>query len=146
MKRSVLGTYALFPAVILYGILIGGIAYSHIAFLPAYLSDLPNSAILVTGKYGVNEAPFWLSIHPLLILSLVGALVLNRQQRSRRIPIIATFGIYAAVLIVTWTYFLPELLSFAASAESTLPADEWRARGHRWQNLSLIRGAFCLLG
>ena len=146
MKRTQLAAYALFPAVIFYGILIGAITYSHIAFLPAYLSDLPNSAVVVTGKYGVNEAPFWISIHPLLILSLLTALVLNWQNRAKRKLIALTFGIYFAVLVVIWIYFVPELLSFATSPESTLPAAEWRARGHRWQTLSLIRGAVCFIG
>ena len=146
MKRTRLATYALFPAVIFYGILIGAIAYSHIAFLPAYLSDLPNSAVVVTGKYGVNEAPFWISIHPLLILSLVAALAANWSDKPRRISIAVTCGIYAAVLAVTWIYFVPQLLAFATSPESTLPAAEWRARGHRWLYLSLIRGAFCIAG
>ncbi len=146
MKNTKLATYALFPAVIFYGILIGGIVYSHIAFLPAYLQDLPNSAVVVSGKYGINEAPFWLTVHPLLILSLITALALNRKFKARRNLIAMTFGIYAAVLIVTNIYFVPELLSFAKSAESTLPAAEWRARGHQWQTLSLIRGVFCLIG
>jgi hypothetical protein len=146
MKRAILGTYSLFPAVIFYGILIGAIVYSHITFIPAYLSDLPNSAIVVTGKYGINEAPFWTTIHPLLILSLITALALNWNLPARRNLIAVTFVIYIAVLIITALYFVPELLSFAKSAESTLPAGEWRARGHRWQTLSLIRGAFCFLG
>lgn len=146
MKRTELATYTLFPAVIFYGILIGAIVYSHIAFLPAYLSDLPNSAVVVTGKYGVNEAPFWMSIHPLLILSLVFALASNWKFKARRKLIAATFIIYAAILVVTWIYFVPELLSFAASPESTLPAAEWRARGHRWQTLSLVRGGVCFIG
>jgi uncharacterized membrane protein len=143
MKKSELGTLSLFPAVILFGILIGAIVYSHIAFLPAYLSDLPNSAVVVTGRYGINEAPFWMTIHPLLILSLSAALFLNRNFTLRRWLIAITFVIYIGVLIVTAVYFVPELLSFATSPESPLPAAEWRARGHRWQYLSLIRGAFC---
>lgn len=146
MKKTELATYALFPAVIFYGILIGGIAYSHIAFLPAYLQDLPHSAVVVTGKYGVNEAPFWISLHPILILSLIAALAANWKFKARRKLIGVTFGIYAAILIITNIYFVPELLAFAKSPESTLPAAEWRARGHRWQTLSLIRGAVCLLG
>lgn len=146
MKKSVFGTYALFPAVIVYGILVGAIVYSHITFIPAYLADLPNSAIVATGKYGINEAPFWISIHPILILSMLVALFSNWKLKPRRNLIGITFTIYAAVLIVTWIYFVPELMAFAQSAESSLPAAEWRARGHRWQTLSLIRGAFVFAG
>jgi hypothetical protein len=146
MKRTNLGTYAFFPAIIFWGILLGGIAYSHVAFIPAYLSDLPNSAIVVTGKYGINEAPFWMTIHPLLILSLIVALAVNWKFKARRRLIAVSFGVYISVLIVTSVYFVPELLSFAKSQSSDLPASEWLARGHRWQNLSMIRGAICFIG
>ena len=146
MTKSNIGTYSLFPAVILWGMLLGAIAYSHTAFLPVYLSDLPNSAVVVTGKYGINEAPFWTTIHPLLILSLIAALALNWKFKTRRKLIVLCFGIYISILIVTAVYFVPELMAFAKSHESNLPASEWLARGHRWQNLSLIRGAFCFFG
>lgn len=146
MKKSVLGTYALFPAVIFYGILIGAIVYAHIAFFPAYLQDLPNSAVVVSGKYGINEAPFWMSIHPLLVLSLLIALVANWKTKTRRNLIAVTFVIYATVLVITTIYFVPELMAFAKSAESGLPAAEWRTRGHRWNTYSIIRGAFVFAG
>jgi hypothetical protein len=146
MTRLGLGTYSLFPAIIFWGILIGAIVYSHIAFFPAYLSDLPNSAVVVTGKYGINETPFWITIHPLLILSLIIALVLNWKFKWRRKLIALSFGIYVSVLIVSALFFVPELMAFAKSSESSLPASEWFARGHRWQNLSMIRGAVCFMG
>ena len=146
MKNSKFAVYTLFPPILLWGILLGGIVYSHTVFLPVYLSDLPNSAAVVNGKYALNEAPFWTTLHPLLILSLLFALVSNWKYATRRNLIAASFAIYISVLIVTAVYFLPELLSFAKSPESNLPASEWFARGHRWQNLSLIRGAVCVLG
>jgi hypothetical protein len=146
MTKLSLGTYSLFPSIIFWGVLIGGITYSHTAFLPVYLSDLPNSAVVVTGKYAINEAPFWMTIHPLLILSLIAALALNWKFNARRKLIGLSFGIYISVLIATAIYFVPELMAFAKSPESNLPASEWFARGHRWQNLSLIRGACCFIG
>jgi uncharacterized membrane protein len=145
MTNSNLRTYSLFPAIIIWGILLGGIVYSHVVFLPVYLSDLPYSAVVGTGKYGINEAPFWTTVHPLLILSLITTLVMNWKFKARRRLIGLTFGIYISVLIVTAVYFVPELMAFAKSPESNLPASEWRARGHRWLYLSLIRGAFCFL-
>ena len=146
MTSSSLKTYSLFPAIFIWGILLGGILYSHITFLPVYLSDLPNSAVVVNGKYGLNEAPFWMTIHPLLILSLITALMLNWKFKARRKLIAFSFGIYISVLIVSAIYFVPELMAFAKSPESNMPAAEWLARGHRWQNLSQIRGAFCFFG
>ena len=145
MTRLDFGTYLLFPAIIIWGILLGGIVYSHIAFFPVYLSDLPNSAVVVNGKYALNEAPFWMIVHPLLILSLIIALALNWKFKARRKLIALSFGIYIVALIVSAVYFVPELMAFAQSPESGLSPAEWLARGTRWQRLSWIRGAVCFI-
>jgi hypothetical protein len=142
---SKLGTYSLFLTIILWGTLLGGIFYSHIVYFPVYLSALPDSAVVVTGPYGLNEARFWLTIHPLLILSLVVTLILNWKSKSRRKLILITCVVYLLVLAVTQIYFLPELRAFEASAQSNVPPGEWLARGLRWQRLSWIRGAVCYL-
>jgi hypothetical protein len=128
-------------SVILWGTLLGGIAYSHLIFFPVYLSALPDSAVVVTGTYGLREAKFWMLIHPLLILSLVAALALNWRSRARRYLILVSFVVYVAVIVVSATYFIPELIAFEGSAGSGVAASEWLARAQRWQRLSWIRGA-----
>lgn len=135
-----LGTFALMVAIIFWGTLLGGVAYSHIVYFPVYLSDLPASAVLVNGPYGLNEAIFWLIIHPLLIISLVAALVLNWTSKTRRRLIAISFVVYVVVLLVSQFYFIPELALFKHSADSTITAAEWVARGRRWQRLSWLRG------
>jgi hypothetical protein len=134
------GTFALMVAIIFWGTLLGGIAYSHLVYFPVYLSDLPASAVLVNGPYGLNETRFWVIIHPLLIVSLVAALVLNWNSTWRRKLISVSFIVYVVVLLVSQFYFIPELVLFKHSPESTLPAAEWLARGRRWQRLSWLRG------
>ena len=137
------GTYSLFLAIILWGTLLGGIAYSHLVYFPVYLSALPDSAVVVNGTYGLNEVPFWMIIHPLLILSLVVALVLNWKSRPRRKLILISFAVYIVVIVISQIYFIPELVAFQRSPESSLSPAEWLARGQRWQRLSWIRGAVC---
>lgn len=146
MTRLGLATYSLFLAIIIWGTLLGGIVYSHIVFFPVYLSDLPNSAVIVNGTYGLNEARFWMTVHPVLILSLIVALALNWKFKARRRLIALSFGIYIVVLIVSSLYFIPELIAFAQSPKSNVSASEWLARGNRWQYLSWIRGAVCFMG
>jgi hypothetical protein len=146
LATSRLGTYSLFLAVILWGTLLGGITYSHLVYFPVYLSALPDSAVVVNGPYGLHEAIFWLTIHPLLILSLIVALTLNWKSRSRRKLILVSFAIYIVVIVVTQFYFLPELIAFERSPESNLSPAEWLARGQRWQRLSWIRGAIMYAG
>ena len=145
MATRNLGTFVLMVAIILWGTLLGGVAYSHLVYFPQYLSDLPASAVVVNGPYGLNEAIFWLIIHPLLIISLVAALVVNWNSRSRRKLIAISFAVYMIVLLVTQFYFLPELVLFKHSPESTVPAAEWLARGRRWQRFSWLRGAILYL-
>jgi len=132
-------------AIIFWGTLLGGITYSHLVYFPVYLSALPESAVLVNGPYSLNDAIFWGLIHPLLIVSLVAALVANWKTRSRRNLIALSFVVYVVILLVSAFYFLPELVLFKHSPESTLTAADWLARGRRWQRLSWLRGAITYL-
>lgn len=141
MATQRLGNPSLMLSVILWGTLLGGIAYSHLIFFPVYLSALPDSAVVVTGPYGLHEAKFWMLIHPLLILSLVATLAANWRSRARRYLILVSFAVYLAIIVVSAVYFIPELIAFERSAESGIAAPEWLARGQRWQRLSWIRGA-----
>ena len=140
MATSRLGTFALMLAIVLWGTLLGGVVYSHLVFFPAYLSDLPASAVLVNGPYGLSEGIFWIMLHPLLIVSLAAALVLNWNSRPRRRLIAISFAVYVGILLISFFYFVPELVLFKNSAQSTVPAAEWLARGRRWQRLSWLRG------
>jgi hypothetical protein len=135
---------ALVAAVFLWGILMGGIVYSHMVFQPVFLRDLPESSAVVTGRYGLDESVFWMALHPVLILSLVASLALNWKDRARRKLLLIPAAVYLLALVVTFFYFVPELIAFAGSLESNLPKAEWMARGRRWELLSWIRGT--LLG
>ena len=84
---SRLATPALMLSLVVWGTLLGGIAYSHVVFFPVFLSALPDSAMVVTGPYGLHEEAFWIPIHPAMILSLISALALNWRSRSRRLLI-----------------------------------------------------------
>jgi hypothetical protein len=143
MTRLKLSNVSLMLSVVLWGTLLGGIAYSHLVYFPVYLSALPDSAVVVNGTYGLSEAIFWLIIHPLLILSLVATLALNWRLRPRRKLVLISFAVYAVVLVVSQLYFIPELGAFKHSPESGLSPAEWLARAQLWQRLSWLRGAVC---
>lgn len=139
-------TYALFLSIILWGTLLGGIVYSHIVYFPVYLSALPDSAVIVNGTYGLHESNFWALIHPLLILSLIITLALNWKMRERRKLILISMALYAAALVATSIYFVPELKAFADSPHSNVSPAEWLARGKMWQRLSWTRGTMMYIG
>lgn len=140
MTTRNLGTLVLMLAIVLWGTLLGGVFYSHLVFFPVYLSALPDSAVIVNGPYGMSEGIFWAIIHPLLIISLAAALVLNWNSRPRRRLIAVSFAVYVGILLISLFYFVPELVLFKNSPQSTVPAAEWVARGRRWQRLSWLRG------
>ena len=122
------------------GILLGGIVYAHLVFFPPYLSALPNSAALVNGPYALHDEYFWMLIHPLAILSLIVALILNWKIPARRKLIAIPLIVYVLAIVVTSSYFVPELRNFKNSPNMTVSPAEWYARGQRWQHLSWTRG------
>jgi hypothetical protein len=134
-------------SIMLWAIIIGGIMYTHIVYFPAYLSHLPESNSLITGKYGLRDENFRLLVHPVAILSTIITLVLNWKLKTRRKFIFISFGIYALVLVATAAYFIPGLLAFADSTNNTTvtPA-EWFQKGQTWQYMSWIRGSFVFAG
>src|SRR5687768_8895233 len=141
MATLKLSTVSLMLSIILWGTLLGGIAYSHLVYFPVYLSSLPDSAVIVNGPYGLNEGRFWGLIHPLLVLSLIATIVLNWNQKARRKLIGITIALYVLAILATALYFVPELIAFANSPKLSVSPAEWLARGRRWQQLSWLRGA-----
>jgi hypothetical protein len=135
-------TIALMISILLMGILLGAIVYSHIVYFPVYLSSLPDSAVLVNGPYALHEERFWLLIHPLAILSLIISLALNWKTRARRKLITIPLVVYLLAIVVTSLYFFPELRAFQNSPNLNISPAEWFARGQRWQYLSWVRGTF----
>jgi len=141
MTKYGLGTYSLMVTVVLWGVLLGGVVYAHIVYFPVYLSHLPESSVVVNGPYGLNEAVFWMTIHPLLVLSLVVSLALNWRDLRRRKLIAMSLVVYVIILVISSLYFIPQLAEFRNSPQSNISAEEWLARGNRWQYLSWIRGS-----
>jgi hypothetical protein len=141
MTRARLGTLSLMLSIILWGTMLGGIAYSHLVYFPVYLSALPASAVVVNGPYGLNESTFWMSLHPPLLVSLIIALTLNWKVPSRRTFIGSSLALYAILLVATAVYFVPELIAFQQSPSSSLTQGEWSTRTARWERLSWLRGA-----
>jgi hypothetical protein len=143
VATSRLNTFALMLSIVLWGTLLGGIAYSHLVYFPVYLSHLPDSAVLVNGPYALNEGRFWMTIHPLLILSLIVTLFLNWSVKPRRKLIAISLIAYIVVLAVSALYFIPELFAFARSPQSGVAPAEWAVRARRWEVLSWLRGSIC---
>ena len=119
-------------------IVLGGATYEHAAVVPVWSSAVPESLSMFQGKYGLVPRPFWMSVHPVTIVLLVTALIAN-WKTPRRPYILATLVGYAAVLAITFVYFVPELMAIIQTPYSaTVDADLTR-RAHVWETLSLVR-------
>ena len=140
MNKLGFGTYALMLTILLWGVLLGGVVYSHMVFFPVFLSDLPASSAVVKGVYGLDESRFWMTLHPLLIISLIVSLIANWRDEARRRLIAMTFSVYVTAIIVTFWYFVPQLMAFASSAQEVFPESYWDGRASLWFTLSTIRG------
>lgn len=137
-------TAALMVSVIIFGTMLGGGIYAAVVYFPPFLSDLPNSAVVVTGRYGLSEGYFWVPIHLLNLISLVTTMAVNWKTVRRR-PLLIGFGIYISVLVATQFYFLPELGRFSHSATSNVTAAEWLVRTKRWQMLNYLRAVVLVI-
>jgi hypothetical protein len=137
-------TLLLIFASISYVIVIGGAVYEHLAVVPVWSAAVPKSLSMFQGEYGLAAWNFWIPVHPITMALLVIGLIPN-WGTERRNYVLATILGYAAVLGVTFAYFVPELMALVQSSYSaTIDADLTR-RALTWQSLSLVRLAFIVV-
>ena len=108
MKR--LATAALILGATSFIIVIGGAVYEHLAVVPMWSTAVPASLAMFQGEYGLRAQNFWIPIHPVTIVLLLAAAILN-WRTVRRMWILLPLVGYAIVLIITSIYFVPELLA-----------------------------------
>lgn len=133
-----LRTYWLIAAAICFIVVIGGAVYEHVCMIPRWKLAPPQSLTMFQGKYGINNARFWQSIHPVTLILLITSLVANWKTARKKyvaIPVMA----YVVVLGVTFAYFVPELLFIIQTPYSDTVNTSLVARAGRWETLSLVR-------
>jgi hypothetical protein len=130
-------------AVLSYIIVIGGATYEHLAVVPQWSAAPPASLSMMQGHYGLKAERFWIPIHPVTLLLMLGALAANwRNQRRTAISIV--LGSYFLVLVITRLYFVPELLDIVGTHFSEAVDVDLQARAAQWEALSLVRLAFLI--
>ena len=120
---------------------IGAAVYEHLAVVPVWASAVPASLAVFQGEYALRAQNFWIPIHPVTLILVASALVLN-WQTPRRNFILTTLAGYLLVLVITFIYFVPELMALTQSAYSTAVDPELTRRAGLWETLSLVRLAF----
>lgn len=129
---------------LLYTLVMGAAVYEHTAVWPNAFVAIPASLSMFQGEYGLESAPFWMNIHPVTILALVATLVVS-WKTARKKHVLFTLLAYIFVMVVTFTYFVPELLDLINTPFSTEINQELTQRGTRWVNLSLVRLSFMVI-
>ena len=136
-------TLALILASISFMIVIGGAVYEHLAVVPVWSAAVPASLTMFQGEYRLAAESFWIPIHPIAISLLAISLFIN-WRTARRNYILVTLTGYALVLVTTFIYFVPELMSLTQSAYGPAVNDELTRRAGLWEALSLARLVFLI--
>lgn len=131
-------TFILILGCISYIIVIGGATYEHLAVVPKWATAVPASLTMFQGEYALAAQRFWIPIHPITLLLLISALVLN-WRTSRRLFIAACLVGYFTILVITALFFVPELMTLTQTAYATTVDAELTRRAQVWESLSLIR-------
>ena len=125
-------------------IVIGGAFYEHAALVPIWASAVPASLAMFQGEYALAAQRFWIPIHPVTLILLITALVLNWNTARRKFIIVTITG-YAAVLAITTVWFVPELLAITRSTYNNAIDPLLTQRGATWELYSLIRLVFLIV-
>ncbi|MBX2920908.1 MAG: hypothetical protein KF746_01850 [Chitinophagaceae bacterium] len=127
-----------------FAVVVGAAIYEHIAVVPRWSAAPPASLSMFQGKYGLNPTPFWIAIHPVTLLLLAAAIILFRKTGSKVYLLITSVG-YVIVLIITFAYFVPELIAITGTPYSEHIDDSLTKRAKQWEILSLVRLSFLII-
>jgi hypothetical protein len=130
-----------FPAMafLAWGLVCGAGAYEHVALIPVWTANPPDSLAVFQPPHGLRADLWWQAIHPVVLLLLIAAMVANWQHKPARNSIAIMIGGYLAILIATAIYFVPELLALTTDPSAPIAPGEWKIRADRWELLSLLR-------
>lgn len=138
------GTISLILASISFIVVIGGAVYEHAAVVPVWSAAVPASLSMFQPPYGLAAANFWIPIHPITVVLLVAAMIVN-WRTPRRTFILAALAGYIAVLAVTFLFFVPELMTLTQTPFSQSVDAVLTQRAQFWETLSLARLAFLII-
>lgn len=126
-----------------FAVVIGGAIYEHMAVVPRWSAAPPASLSMFQGKYGLDPTPFWKTIHPVTLLLLTASIILFRKTGSMPYLLTTTTG-YVIVLIITFVFFVPELIAITGAPYSENIDGSLTKRAKQWEILSLVRLSFLI--
>ncbi len=127
-----------------FSVVVGAAIYEHVAVVPGWSAAPPASLSMFRGKYGLNPTPFWVAVHPVTLLLLAVSIALFWKNGSRPYLLATSVG-YVIVLVITFAYFVPELIAITGTPFSENIDQSLIKRAKQWEMLSLIRLSFLVV-
>ena len=125
-------------------IVLGAGTYEAVNLVPTWASAPPRSLYIFQGNDGADLSTFWKSIHPIVLLLFIVALIAN-WKTARRKPVLVALGGYVLMLVITFIYFVPELMSITRAAYTATVDAALQQRAHRWELWNIIRAVYIFL-
>ena len=127
-----------------FSVIIGAAIYEHLAVVPQWAAGPPASLSMFQGDYGLYAQAFWMPIHPITLVLMILTLLLSWKSPRRVNVAIPLIG-YAAILAITFVYFVPELIPITTTTYADTVDADLTARAGRWEMLSLVRLGFLII-
>lgn len=89
----------------------------------------------VQGEYGINQALFWMVLHPVNLVLFIITLVLHWRTPAKNSTLLP-FITYLAILVITQIYFVPELISITTTPFSETVDPLLTSRATLWEVLA----------
>ena|SRR5688572_17435658 len=122
-------------------VVFGGAVYEHLSVVPAWSAGAPASFHIFQGDHALRSENFWMSIHPVTLLLMIGALIVNWNTARRRNILIVLVS-YVLILAITAVYFVPKLIGFMETPYSDTVDEALTSETKMWEMLSIIRMIF----
>ena len=108
--RQRIGECFLWLTILAMGVITGAGLFQRMSLIPAWTRDLPGSVVAhFKGTMAAQDfSRFWATVVPVSALLVVGTLIFNLADRSRRGWIAAGAALFGAVFAATLLYFVPK--------------------------------------
>jgi hypothetical protein len=127
-----------------FSIILGAAIYEHVAVWPYAFAAPRRSLTMFQGDYPLNSSYFWIYIHPVAVLLFTINLAIH-WKTPRRKSILVPMLVYVLILAITFSYFVPELMSITGTPYSDNISADLQSRGSRWIALSLVRAGVLMI-
>ncbi|MCU1275000.1 MAG: hypothetical protein JWO48_2431 [Bryobacterales bacterium] len=154
MNETQMGTIAdlmLLFACFSVALAVGGGIYESMVVMPQWSAQPPASFAIIQKGTGVPLQRFWIPVHILITIGLLGSLITNWNYADRKRLIIVALISYLVMRAWSFAYFIPEMLRFQDVPLDQPPTAALLDRVRTWTRLTWFREPldlttqFCLL-